>query len=103
MNILLSAYSCEPGKGSEPGIGWHWTLEIANRGHNVTVITRENNKGNILKYFAKNNSSPKNIKFIYCGFPKWVEALKKQSNFIYPYYIIWQFKAYKSSFYFKKW
>ncbi len=38
--ILLSAYACEPNKGSEAGIGWNWVLEIAKRGHNVTVITR---------------------------------------------------------------
>ena len=24
MKVLLSAYACEPGKGSEPGVGWRW-------------------------------------------------------------------------------
>ena len=23
--ILLSAYACEPNKGSEPGVGWEWS------------------------------------------------------------------------------
>ena len=39
MRILLSAYACEPGIGSEPGIGWHWALEIARLG-NVPVEAR---------------------------------------------------------------
>ena len=29
MKILLSAYACEPNRGSEPGLGWRWALEIA--------------------------------------------------------------------------
>src|SRR6185295_12842005 len=26
LRVLLSAYACEPSKGSEPGIGWNWAL-----------------------------------------------------------------------------
>jgi NAD(P)-dependent dehydrogenase (short-subunit alcohol dehydrogenase family) len=40
---MLSAYACEPGKGSEPGIGWHWAVEIARLGHEVHIVTRSNN------------------------------------------------------------
>lgn len=28
MKILFSAYACEPGKGSEPGVGWNWGRQI---------------------------------------------------------------------------
>ena len=42
--ILLSAYACEPNKGSEKGVGWHWAIEIAHRGHEVWVIKREKNR-----------------------------------------------------------
>ena len=38
--ILLSAYACEPGRGSEPGVGWGWANELAREGHRVTVLTR---------------------------------------------------------------
>ena len=37
--ILLSAYACEPGKGSEPAVGWMWATELAGLGHEVWVIT----------------------------------------------------------------
>ena len=42
--ILLSAYACEPGKGSEPEVGWLWATELADAGHEVWVITREANR-----------------------------------------------------------
>ena len=29
IKILMSAYACEPGKGSEPGVGWRWAIETA--------------------------------------------------------------------------
>ena len=28
IKIFVSAYACEPGKGSEIGVGWHWVLEM---------------------------------------------------------------------------
>jgi glycosyltransferase involved in cell wall biosynthesis len=42
-NVLMSAYACEPGRGSEPEVGWRWATEMA-RYHKVTVVTRANNR-----------------------------------------------------------
>lgn len=42
MRILISAYACEPGKGSEPEVGFQTVLAAA-REHEVWVITRGNN------------------------------------------------------------
>lgn len=42
MRILLSAYSCEPGRGSEPEVGLR-ALLAATADHEVWVLTRENN------------------------------------------------------------
>ena len=42
MKVLMSAYACEPGKGSEPAVGWNWALQAARR-HEVWVLTRGNN------------------------------------------------------------
>lgn len=42
MKILLSAYACEPGKGSEPEVGYRTALAAAER-HDVWVVTRTNN------------------------------------------------------------
>ena len=40
MKILLSAFQCSPGRGSEPGNGWHWATALADIGHEVTVLTQ---------------------------------------------------------------
>jgi len=38
--ILLSAYACEPKKGSEPGVGWNWAIQICKMGNDKKIITR---------------------------------------------------------------
>lgn len=40
MRILVEAYACQPNAASEPGLGWHYPVEFARLGHDVTVITR---------------------------------------------------------------
>ncbi len=42
LRVLASAYACEPGVGSEGGIGWSWARQIAKR-HELVLITRRNN------------------------------------------------------------
>ena len=66
--LLVSAYSCEPLKGSEPAVGWNWVIELAKR-NRVHVITRANNqtvieqhlpndiKGNIVFHLFRCNIS----------------------------------------------
>ena len=46
MNVLISAYACDPFEGSEPGVGWNWVL-LASGVANVWVITRANNRPSI--------------------------------------------------------
>ena len=29
MKILINAYACSPGMGSEPGMAWNWCLHLA--------------------------------------------------------------------------
>ena len=43
MKILISAYACEPSKGSEPGAGWNWACAAAHE-HEVWLMTRANNR-----------------------------------------------------------
>ena len=38
LNVLLSAYACVPGRGSEPGVGWNFALTTS-KYHNVWVVT----------------------------------------------------------------
>lgn len=94
MKILLSAYACEPNKGSEPGVGWHWALELSKLGHEVWVLTRANNKKVIKKEFEK-NQQPSNLHFLYYDLPPWSYRWKKGNHGIHLYYLLWQWGAYK--------
>ena len=40
LKIFVSAYACEPGMGSEIGVGWHWVLEMS-KYFELWVLTRE--------------------------------------------------------------
>ncbi len=88
-NILLSAYACEPNRGSEQGVGWHWALEISNRGHNVWVLTRRSNSTEIESYFEQ-VKKPDNLHFIYYDVPKWISFWKKGNRGVHLYYLLWQ-------------
>jgi len=85
VKILLSAYACEPNRGSEPGVGWNWALEIAQRGHEVIVITRSNNK----KLIDNANYDRERITFLYHDFPGYLIKLKKIIG-VNLYYVLWQ-------------
>ena len=66
MKILLSAYACEPGVGSEPGKGWNMAREMANH-HEVWVLTWSHRRPSIEAEITRNPVP--NLHFIYCGFP----------------------------------
>ncbi len=91
MKILLSAYACEPDKGSEPGVGWNWALALARRGHDVWVITRKNNQTSIeqamLNLGGFYNSK---LHFIYHDAPNWILRWKKNGLGVHLYYALWQ-------------
>jgi glycosyltransferase involved in cell wall biosynthesis len=39
MKILLSAFSCDPSRGSESSNGWNWAYELARAGQEVWALT----------------------------------------------------------------
>lgn len=91
MTVLLSAYACEPNKGSEPGVGWHWAREIAALGHEVWVVTRENNRESIEQELAR--SPQPNMQFLYFDLPVWARWWKKGNRGVHLYYYLWQLGA----------
>jgi glycosyltransferase involved in cell wall biosynthesis len=96
MKILLSAYACEPNKGSEPGVGWNWALALVRRGHDVWVITRKNNQSSIEQELAR-LSEPyvTQLHFIYYDLPSWATWWKKGRRGVHLYYLMWQWGAYQ--------
>ena len=91
MRILISAYACEPDKGSEPAVGWNCIREIA-RFHEVWTITRTNNRHPIEKALAKEPLP--NVHWVYFDLPRWASFWKKGNWGVHPYYYLWQAGAY---------
>jgi glycosyltransferase involved in cell wall biosynthesis len=91
LKVLVSAYACEPNKGSEPGVGWNWVRQIE-RFHEVWVVTRANNRSAIERNMA---AEPRpNVHFIYVDLPHWLGFWKKGARGIHLYYYLWQICAY---------
>jgi glycosyltransferase involved in cell wall biosynthesis len=84
--VLASAYACEPGLGSEPGIGWNWARQIALH-HELTLITRQNNVAAVRKAAAAED-----IRMTVVGHDLSDKILrwKKGSRGAMTYYYLWQ-------------
>src|SRR5690349_14743304 len=90
IKVLLSAYACEPNRGSEPGVGWNWALQEA-RFHEVWVVTRANNREVIEREMAENPRP--NLRFMYHDLPKWARWWKRGNRGVNLYYLLWQLTA----------
>lgn len=90
LKILLSAYACEPGKGSEPGVGWNFARHLAD--HNETwVLTRSNNRQVIEDELTRNPVSGLHV--IYHDLPPWARFWKRGQKGVQLYYYLWQITA----------
>ena len=87
LKVLLSAYACEPGRGSEPEVGWQWAIHLA-RLHDVTVVTRANNR-TVIEAALATLPSP-HPKFLYYDLPGWMITAKQRGFPVALYYLFWQ-------------
>src|SRR5579872_4157319 len=92
MRVLLSAFACEPEKGSEPEVGWQWALQIS-RFHDVTVLTQSKNRPAIERVLKSLRGSQPEPRFVYFDLPKWMQNLRKHPIGLRIYYAFWQKSA----------
>lgn len=92
MKILLSAYACEPHKGSEPAVGWNWARTLVLQGHDVHVITRSNNRTSVQAAIDRERLA---LAPSYYDLPKWCRRWKRWPGGLYIYYLLWQIGAYR--------
>lgn len=93
--ILATTYALNPFKGSEEGIGWHFTLQIA-KFNNVVAVTRVNNKEAVDRYIRTHPEIKllsDRIEFIYFDWPGWMLFWKKGPYLSMIYYYAWQFSV----------
>jgi glycosyltransferase involved in cell wall biosynthesis len=86
IHVCVSAYSCDPTRGSEPGIGWNVVREVARR-HRVWAVTRWKNQAAISAELAR--SPLPNLRMVYFDVPT-LTAWKRGQIGIELYYRAWQ-------------
>lgn len=91
LKVLISAYACEPHKGSEPGVGWNIVCQMA-RFHEVWVVTRSNNRAAI--EIALPEDLKTSLHFVYYDFPSWAKWWKQGKHGVQCYYYLWQIAIY---------
>jgi glycosyltransferase involved in cell wall biosynthesis len=94
MRILLSAYACEPNKGSEPGVGWNMAQMIA-RHHQVHVLTTAAHQRGIEAELQRHPNP--NLSFTYIDPFGWVYDWSRSKRIladVHLHYYLWQVKAY---------
>jgi glycosyltransferase involved in cell wall biosynthesis len=90
--LLVIAYACEPGRGSEWGISWAFVSEWA-KTQEIWVIAHEDNRAGMEAFLAKNPpANPINVTYV--KLPAWL-AWMRNSNYalLNVHYYLWQWLA----------
>lgn len=92
-HILMSAYACEPGAGSEYGVGWMVPTTMARKypEHQFYVLTRSRCRGKIEKVLASDPTLA-NLHFLFYDIPSWMFYKNEmKSNWGEQFnYLLWQ-------------
>lgn len=93
MKVLISAYSCEPGRGSERGVGWNVAHEVSKL-NEVWILTRPDESRDAIEAELATNPNP-NLHFVYFTLPFWKDSMSLgQSGAMQVHYYLWQIQAY---------
>lgn len=93
LKVLLSAYACQPNRGSEPGVGWNTACDLA-RHHDVWVLTCAHNRSGIEAVDPR--SLPSGLHFVYHDLWSLPETWNPDDNKLAceVHYYTWQVSAY---------
>jgi len=95
MKVLLSAYACEPNRGTEPGVGWSTAVSLAQY-HQIWVFTSNTHRAAIEAELVVR--PVENLQFVYLDPMGWVydwsQEGKKAHWDVHLHYYLWQIWAY---------
>ncbi len=95
LKVLMSAYACEPSRGSEPGVGWNTAREVAQR-HQVWVLTSQTHRPQLEAELAARPIP--NLHVVYLDPLGWVYDWSKEGKKslwdVHFHYYFWQVWAY---------
>jgi len=99
MKLLLSAYACDPHRGSEEGTGFSWLWQTAALGHEVWCLTTPRGRANLEKVLADRADTPVagRIHLVFVAVPAAVEYLYRWQFGVYLHYLVWQYRAWRTA------
>lgn len=93
LRVLVSAFACAPGRGSEPRTGWETVRVLAPR-HDLTVVTRSQYRRTIEAEVAREGGPLAGVRFVYLdadGLPEtWLDSRNWGENVVY---LAWQLRV----------
>jgi len=91
LRVLISAYACEPKRGSEPGVGWNVVRLLAKQ-HDLWVVTRADHRPAI-EAELRLNPLPE-VTFLYHRLPLEMGGIWYRIPLIQLHYYLWQLSLY---------
>ena len=90
--LLLVSFYCEPGRGSEWGLGWSYVQEFSQT-QPVWVLAHDCCRPGLEKYLAeKHTGHPVHVTYV--KLPRWLEWMHNSYYSVFNvYYYLWQFVA----------
>jgi glycosyltransferase involved in cell wall biosynthesis len=97
MKLLLSAYACNPNRGSEEGNGFNWVWESAALGHEVWCLTTPRGQQDLEQLLTERADNPiaRRIHPVYVTVPTAVDYAYRWQTGVYLHYIVWQYRAWR--------
>lgn len=94
LKVLLIAYACSPGRGSEPKSGWNRAIRTQQYCDTWVICEEQESRGAIESYGAKANSPPL-PNFVYVSLTPFEVALSRTPGLYYVAYNLWHRRAYR--------
>ncbi|MBR5212847.1 MAG: glycosyltransferase family 4 protein [Akkermansia sp.] len=94
LKVLLCCYACDPGYGSEPGMGWNFAKNIA-KFHDTHIIAEEKYRLPLTQYAAEHPEETANMTFHFIVRKRWKRLRRLCPPSYYLTYHMWMKKAYQ--------
>ena len=97
MNVLISAYACNPTRGGEESFGFNWTQQWHALGHEVWCLTTPQGRPDIEAHLAKNPLQRERLHMVYVPVPRLINYLYRWQVGVYLHYMVWQYLAWRTA------
>lgn len=94
--MLLGAYACQPGRGSEPGVGWNRALQAA-RFCDTWVLVSDDPYGQAIRRHVEARGPIEGLEFVPIAHSAPGRAMRRVPGLMYLSYHLWQHAAYRAA------